>query len=276
MANPGIVANPRENRAGEQPQQVANPVAPTEEPADYSGALFEADPHGMNKYLGGSEDLTRQYVGGVTDAGNLASGRQGELYSAWTQFRDMATDLGMSILDDFNNIKTKAAENEAAAGPEYDKIRSEYDLNMGSVPGLSMKLPNMLGGGTVPLAPNAWGTYYGNQAKTQQGISNDKYGVKSEMLGRETEAVQGKNTAANNMWQAQSNALGNQEIITTNDLAGQLSVLDKAKLPLDWAFQMMMGDKTGSYGNERVQIAQGPGNNTIDKFLAPVAYVMAS
>ena len=104
----------------------------------------------LGNYVGGTDQAFKEFQAGAIQAWN-----------DWMAFEDKYDNLYEAI------------------GPVYDQIVSEYKQNIDSIPGLNLGLP---GGGSIPLAPKVHSNMYSQQANTEAGIQNQKFGQQGDAL----------------------------------------------------------------------------------------------
>ena len=191
----------------------------------------------------------------------------------WEDFVDWAESTGASIDSDIQDMMNHAHSDYTAwedkAQGLYDDgkkffggVIDEYDKNLASIPGLNMKLPGNMGGGSVPLAPNAWNKYYGDIANNKtdmgyKGFNSLLDNLDSQRSGLDSQYNiynQGFNNKIHNFANTgnmQSTGLANQgEILNQAFLANQQTAQAGLK-PLEWAqviaAQNNAGDNNLSY-----------------------------
>ena len=227
----------------------ALPPAPT---GDMVGAPV------MGRTFGGTQslnDLLGTYTSEIGAAGDKYRSSLADIQVQWQNFVATHEAAKNSILDDME-------ETYAAIGPEYDKIRGQYDTDIAGIPKASVRAPIGMGGDLFDLAPVRHTQVYGDQAADRTGISDSKFDQLRQMLtGRSTALEAGSRPTLNALQNLMTNA-GNIYISKAGESEAAFQApwdLAKLKLQLE--------------GNKDVaNINQGPKPNFWDRIAPAVAY----
>lgn len=180
--------------------------------------------------------MTQDYVTGVGDAFTDYTQAATGIEDSWESFEQKYSSLGVSVLED------------------YDAVKTRYEENMASIPGLGVKVPDYMGGATVPLAPGAWGNYYGQQARTEAGLVGEQADYIPHMAGIE------------------STGISNRQNLNQNRLMNAMSALQAGNLPLDIALKLGRDEQQFRYGQSLADASQPDEPKWYESVIPAVGY----
>ena len=137
-------------------------------------SLFQGDaaPYNLRRMM-------QDYTTGVDAANAQYMTAAGGIADDWLDFEDRYRQAGANLTDD------------------YQGVMSRYQTHMAGVQPLAVTLPGRMGGASIGLAPNRWGTYYGGQAQTEAGLLGDQADLLGQIANYESTGMANRQGLAN-------------------------------------------------------------------------------
>jgi hypothetical protein len=130
--------------------------------------------------------------GGGGAPGGGGGGGWGDAWNDYAKVKGLLGTIAGQAQDKYGNLIGQYNSVKQGIGQAFNKVRKQYDKDLGGVPTLGMKLPASMGGGEVPMAPGKWSDMYSQQANTRGGLLNSKYGNVLNALAGKGNAIGGE------------------------------------------------------------------------------------